>query len=164
MRAATISVAVAGLGICLAAQPRSLHGIPIALKDKIHTTNVRTTGGALALADLVPPYDATITRQLGDAGAVKGARIGIPRAFYYDPATAPGGAMPTGGLNADQRRVMDEAIAVLKDRGAFVIDPADIRSVVDPDRDRISWCGRFVLEARMPGAEMPAARWRSSTG
>ena len=32
-----------------------LHGIPIALKDNIHTTNMRTTGGALAFELLVPP-------------------------------------------------------------------------------------------------------------
>src|SRR3954470_18659807 len=32
-----------------------LHGIPIALKDNIHTTDMPTTGGALAFAGLVPP-------------------------------------------------------------------------------------------------------------
>jgi amidase len=47
-----------------------LHGIPIALKDNIHTTDIRTTGGALAFRDLVPPYDATLTRNLRDGGAV----------------------------------------------------------------------------------------------
>jgi amidase len=39
-----------------------LHGIPVALKDNILTRDLRTTGGALAFADLVPPYDATLTR------------------------------------------------------------------------------------------------------
>src|SRR6476661_1323399 len=34
-----------------------LHGIPVALKDNIHTTSMPTTGGALAFADLVPPYE-----------------------------------------------------------------------------------------------------------
>jgi amidase len=47
-----------------------LHGIPIALKDNIHTTNMPTTGGALAFEGLVPPYDATVTKKLRDAGAV----------------------------------------------------------------------------------------------
>src|ERR1051326_4874047 len=47
-----------------------LHGIPIALKDNIHTTDMPTTGGALAFADLVPPYEATITKNLRDAGAI----------------------------------------------------------------------------------------------
>src|SRR3989475_10938961 len=35
-----------------------LHGIPIALKDIIHTTNMPTTGGALAFDGFVPPYEA----------------------------------------------------------------------------------------------------------
>jgi amidase len=47
-----------------------LHGIPIALKDIIHTTNMPTTGGALAFDGFVPPYEATLTRNLRDAGAV----------------------------------------------------------------------------------------------
>src|SRR5688572_28137947 len=47
-----------------------LHGIPIALKDNIHTTDMPTTGGALAFARLVPPYEATLTRNLRDAGAI----------------------------------------------------------------------------------------------
>ena len=32
-----------------------LHGIPIALKDNVHTTFMRTTGGALAFENLTPP-------------------------------------------------------------------------------------------------------------
>ena len=47
-----------------------LHGIPIALKDNIHTTDIVTTGGALAFANFIPPYDATVTKNLRDAGAV----------------------------------------------------------------------------------------------
>src|SRR5688572_21298294 len=47
-----------------------LHGIPIALKDNIHTTDLPTTGGALAFAGFVPPYDATLTRNLREAGAI----------------------------------------------------------------------------------------------
>src|SRR5438067_725996 len=47
-----------------------LHGIPIALKDIIHTTNMPTTGGALALDGFTPPYEATLTKNLRAAGAV----------------------------------------------------------------------------------------------
>ncbi|HYN06300.1 MAG TPA: amidase family protein [Vicinamibacterales bacterium] len=47
-----------------------LHGIPIALKDNIHTIDMITTGGALAFANFLPPYDATLTKNLRDAGAV----------------------------------------------------------------------------------------------
>src|SRR6516225_2824060 len=264
-----------------------LHGIPIALKDNIHTTNMPTTGGALAFVGLVPPYEATLTKNLRDAGAIiiaktgmtelanyvaanmptnynaiqgygfnpydprrdprttadgrpvmqtggsssgigtaanfwagnvgtetsgsilspsnqnmlaaikptvgrvsrygvipitadqdtpgpmakyvsdiavmfgvlegssdpndpatttcaappghdytkflkadglKGARIGIPRAGFYDPAPAGGGGRGRSGLNPSQSRVMDEAIAVLKAQGAVVIDPVEIPS------------------------------------
>src|SRR5262245_27401187 len=37
-----------------------LHGIPIALKDNIQTTDMPTTGGAVAFEGLMPPYDATL--------------------------------------------------------------------------------------------------------
>ena len=47
-----------------------LHGIPIGLKDNIHTTDMPTTGGALAFANFTPPYDATLTKNLREAGAV----------------------------------------------------------------------------------------------
>src|SRR5207302_5825640 len=47
-----------------------LHGIPIALKDNIQTTNMPTTGGALAFDGFTPPYEATLTTNLRRAGAV----------------------------------------------------------------------------------------------
>lgn len=47
-----------------------LHGIPIALKDIIHTTDMPTTGGALAFEGFVPPYDATVTARLREAGVI----------------------------------------------------------------------------------------------
>src|SRR5499427_3178710 len=47
-----------------------LHGIPIALKDNIHTTDMPTTGGAIAFDGYRPPYEATITRLLREAGAI----------------------------------------------------------------------------------------------
>ncbi|HYU40567.1 MAG TPA: amidase family protein, partial [Vicinamibacteria bacterium] len=54
-----------------------LHGIPIALKDNIHTTNMPTTGGALAFDGYVPPYEATVTKNLRDAGAIILAKTGM---------------------------------------------------------------------------------------
>ena len=66
------------------------------------------------------------------ADGLKGARIGIPRANYYDRITPPGAKEPRGGLNEAQARSMAEAIEVLKTAGATVVD-ADIPSVVDPD-------------------------------
>ena len=43
---------------------------PVALKDNIHTTDMPTTGGALAFEGFVPPYEATLTKNLRDAGAI----------------------------------------------------------------------------------------------
>ena len=82
-----------------------------------------------------PPADRDYTRFL-NRDALAGARIGIPRAFYYERVTPPGLAEPRGGLNAEQAKAMTEAIAVLKERGAIVVDPADIPSVVDTDANR----------------------------
>jgi amidase len=78
-------------------------------------------------------------------GGLKGARIGIPRAFFYDKVAVPGEKEPGGGLNADQAKLMAEAIAVLKREGAVVVDPADLPSIVatDPADNLLKWgpCG-----------------------
>ena len=47
-----------------------LHGIPIALKDNVLTRDIVTTGGALAFDGYMPPYDATLVRNLREAGAI----------------------------------------------------------------------------------------------
>jgi amidase len=78
-----------------------------------------------------PPAGRDYTRFLNPAG-LKGARIGIPRAFFYE-ATSAGSSSPRGGLNADQKKAMDEAIAVLRAQGATIVDPADIPSVIEKD-------------------------------
>jgi amidase len=82
-----------------------------------------------------PPPARDYTRFL-KAGGLKGARIGIPRAFYYDKTTPPGAKEPRGGLTDEQKKVMSEAIEVLKQQGAVIVDPADIPSVVDKDEQR----------------------------
>src|SRR5438093_11463423 len=70
-----------------------------------------------------PPPGRDYTKSLNRDG-LKGARIGIPRAFFYDKATAPGRSSPGGGLNDDQKKAMDDAIAVLSKDGAVIVDPA----------------------------------------
>ena len=47
-----------------------LHGIPIAIKDNIHTTDMPTTAGTLAFENFIPPYEATLVKNLRDAGAI----------------------------------------------------------------------------------------------
>jgi amidase len=77
-----------------------LHGIPIALKDNVHTTFMRTTGGALAFENLVPPYDATLTKNLMDAGAIIIAKAGMTELANWvagAPTPMPGNYNAVGG-------------------------------------------------------------------
>jgi amidase len=87
-----------------------------------------------------PPPGRDYTRFL-NSGALKGARIGVPRAFYYDRATPPGAKEPRGGLTPEQTKVMADAIDILKQQGAIIVDPADIPSVVsaDPATNILLW-------------------------
>jgi amidase len=294
-----------------------LHGIPIALKDNVHTTDMRTTGGALAFETLIPPYEATLTKNLRDAGAIiiaktgltelanwvagnpmpmpgnynavggfgynpydprpdprdatfdgrpvlqtggsssgigtaanlwaanvgsdtggsvispsnsnmlvgirptlgrisrygvipitadhdtagpmtrtvtdaaimlgalesaspdphdaatttcppppgrdytkflrrdglRGARIGIPRANFFNEVKVAGRDRPAGGLTKEQAAVMEEAIAALKAEGAVIVDPADIPSIVEPDASRnfLQWSTCSGTDKRSPG-------------
>jgi amidase len=103
-----------------------------------------------ATSRCAPPPNRDYTPFL-KADGLKGARIGIPRAFYYDrfdPPGAPpqragrgGGGRGGSGLNVDQAKVMAEAIAILKQQGAVIVDPADIPSIVtkDPDHNLLRW-------------------------
>jgi amidase len=81
-----------------------------------------------------PPPGSDYTRFL-KKDALKGARIGIPRAFYFDRVTLPGSKAPRGGLNSEQSKLLAEAIAILRQQGAVVIDPADIPSIITQNAD-----------------------------
>ncbi|HYU81009.1 MAG TPA: amidase family protein [Vicinamibacterales bacterium] len=77
-----------------------------------------------------PPPGNDYTRFLRLAG-LQGARIGIPRAQFYNPTTRPDTGATVGGINAAQLAVMEDAIRVLRAQGATIVDPADIPSVLD---------------------------------
>lgn len=99
-----------------------------------------------------PPPGRDYTKFL-KADALKGARIGIPRAFFYEKFTPPGpprvprgagggrGGFGPEGLSPEQAKAMTEAIDVLKQQGAIIVDPADIPSVVtqDPEKSFLLW-------------------------
>jgi amidase len=78
-----------------------LHGIPIALKDNIHTTSLPTTGGALAFDGYIPPYEATLTKNLRDAGAIIIAKTGLTELANWvagAPTPMPGNYNAIGGF------------------------------------------------------------------
>jgi amidase len=78
-----------------------------------------------------PPYN-DYTEFL-NANGLQGARIGIPRAAFYDSVRVPGSDRWRGRLSEEGKALMAEAIAILEELGATVVDPADIPSVIDPD-------------------------------
>jgi amidase len=55
-----------------------------------------------------------------DAGALKGARIGVPRRQYF-------------GYSPKTDALVEEAIRVMKAQGAVLVDPADISTAADLD-------------------------------
>jgi len=79
-----------------------------------------------------PPTKRDYTAYLKRDG-LKGARIGIPRAFFYDKVTPPGETTPRGGLNEGQAAAMADAIEILRSEGAIIVDPVNIPSIADPD-------------------------------
>jgi amidase len=85
-----------------------------------------------ATATCERPSEVDYTRFL-NADGLQGARIGIPRAMYYDSVQVPGSDRWRGGLSAEARAMMDTVIAILQDQGAVIVDPADIPSLLDPD-------------------------------
>jgi len=121
-----------------------LHGIPVALKDNIQTTHLPTTGGALAFADYVPPYEATLTRNLRDAGAIIIAKAGLTE-FANFMAGSPN-QMP-GNYNA---------------LTGFGFNPYDPRR--DPRPDRFD--GRPVLGTggSSSGVGTAATFWQGNVG
>ena len=48
-----------------------MHGVPVAVKDQIHTRGILTTGGPPVFKDFVLTEDATVIVNLKEAGAVR---------------------------------------------------------------------------------------------
>ncbi len=67
------------------------------------------------------------------ADGLQGARIGIPRAMYYDSVQVPGSDRWRGGMSEPRRAMMDTVMTILQQQGAVIVDPADIPSILDQD-------------------------------
>jgi amidase len=65
--------------------PRSfMHGIPLLIKDNINTHDqMHTTANSMALSDLRAPYDASIVKNLRDAGAIILGKANLSEFAYF---------------------------------------------------------------------------------
>jgi len=151
-----------------------LHGVPIGHKDNIFTRGVRTTGGSKIFADLVPDYDATIVRQLSDAGANMIGKTGLHEFAYgitsnnphfgairnpWDTECIPGGS--SGGSAAAVAAGLIP-LATGTDTGGSIRIPASFCGVVGlkPTYERVSRKGVMPLGLTLDHAGLLAGNVR----
>ena len=65
-----------------------LHGVPVAVKDQIHTAGILTTSGSRFSADFVPTEDATAVRRLKRAGAVMIGKTNMAELAFGGPTSS----------------------------------------------------------------------------
>ena len=111
---------------------RTVAGGAILLGAMENPDNADPNDPAIGACEQVPGRDYTAFL---DPDGLSGARIGVPRAYYYDPITPPGQEQARGGLGPEAAALMEEAIAVLESKGAEVVDPVVIPSHIAPDPD-----------------------------
>jgi len=126
---------------------RTVAGAAVLLGAMENPGNTDPNDPAVGSCEAVPNNDYTAFL---DADGLKGARIGIPRAYYYDPVTPPGEQTARGGLSPEARALMDEAIALLQAKGAVIVDPAVIPSHVaaDPDDSQLLFGNCYDTQVR----------------
>ena len=136
-----------------------LHGVPVAIKDLVHTKDVRTTMASAFFQDFVPAEDAAVASKLKEAGTVLVGKTNThefaygptgDRSFFgptknpHDPARITGGS--SGGSAAAVATGLCYG-AVGSDTGGSIRIPAALCGVVGmkPTFGRVSKSGVFPL-------------------
>ncbi|MGF1432086.1 Asp-tRNA(Asn)/Glu-tRNA(Gln) amidotransferase subunit GatA [Kitasatospora sp. LaBMicrA B282] len=119
-----------------------LAGVPLALKDVFTTKGVPTTCGSKILEGWVPPYDATLTTRLKDAGVVILGKTNMDEfamgsstensAFGttgnpWDLSRIPGGS---GGGSAAALAAYEAPLAIGTDTGGSIRQPGAVTGTV----------------------------------
>ena len=119
-----------------------LAGVPVALKDVLTYAGAPTTAGSRVLEGWVPPYDATVTRRMLDAGLVILGKTNLdefamgsstensaygPTHNPWDLDRIPGGS---GGGSAASLAAFEAPLAIGTDTGGSIRQPASVTGTV----------------------------------
>ena len=69
-----------------------LHGVPVAVKDQIHTRGILTSDASKIRADFIPAADATVVTRLRQAGAILMGKLNMSEFAMGDPISSHYGA------------------------------------------------------------------------